>query len=76
MAFKTLFDALLCPVPVEIFSLVCILGALFGNEAEAFRVHLLHVVPPAWLMAMLFEMFVKALLAEIFHNDITPMNSI
>jgi len=49
---------------------VSILGAILSNEFIALLVHILHVVPPERLVAIIHQLLVKADLSNIFHDDV------
>ena len=50
------------------------LGALFRDEAEAFLVNVLHVVPPHGLLALSLERRVQAVLTKIFKQNVLAQN--
>ena len=50
------------------------LGACRRNESKTLRMHLLNIVPPLWLMIILFDHLVDTMLSEILVNDIFTLN--
>ena len=49
-------------------------GACRRNESKTLRMHLLNIVPPHWLMIILFDHLVDTMLSEILVNDIFTLN--
>ena len=50
------------------------LGTLPANIIEAFLVHVLDVVPPELLLALLLQHFVQTCLSQVFADNITTVD--